>query len=132
MADMTTAVCWELGSSNGNMTGLRVLLAGKFVATQELSTENERPRWKFFEYATETGATDAALAITTQFEREWAGDLIIEPGKIALHPSEAEAMANGGPISPSLRARIFTSLSRRDPRLSTVVGIPAGGAGHGE
>lgn len=127
MTEMTKAVCWELASANANMNGMRVLLAGQHVGTQTLTADNQRPRWKFLFYSTAGEASQAAIAATETFEREWSATLVIPPGEIALHPSEVQAMQTGNPISPSLRARIFTSLSRRDPRLSTVA-APGGGS----
>jgi len=112
------AVCWELGTSSSTMLGMRVLLAGQFVGTQELSPDNARPRWKFNNYGTATAASEAAVGITERFERDWVGTLIVPPGEIILLPSETIAMADNRPISPSLRARIFTSLQRRDPRVA--------------
>ena len=114
--DMSKAVCWELATANTSMLGMRVLLAGHFVGTQELSSDNARPRWKFFQFESATLASEAAVRVTEQFENEWRGFLIVPPGEVALHPSELLSMAHGNPISPSLRARIFTSLQRRDPR----------------
>lgn len=114
--EMGKAVCWELATKSTGITGMRVLLAGQYVGTQELSTDNARPRWRFTDYATEAGATEAAVAITERFEKDWHATLLVQPGEIALHPSEYAAMASSRPISPALRARIFTSLSRRDPR----------------
>jgi hypothetical protein len=110
------AVCWELQSSSDSIHGLRVLLVGTFVGTQLLSSENERPRWSFREYATVTGAGEAAVEFTQNFERDHGGRLVIPPGEILVHPSEVANLHSHGPIPPSLRARVFTSLQRRDPR----------------
>ena len=122
---MSKAVCWELTTnSTAEMLGMRVLLAGKFVGTQELSTDNARPRWKFSDHGTAAAASEAAVHMTERFERDWNATLIVPPGEIVLHPSEEMAMAHGKPISPALRARIFTSLQRRDPR---VPGLPMAG-----
>jgi hypothetical protein len=115
--EMGKAVCWELASTNHSILGLRVLLASTFVGTQMLSTDNERPRWSFTQFTTASAAAEAAVQQTEQFERDWSATLIVPPGEIALHPSEVSAMSQGKPISPSLRARIFTSLQRRDPRV---------------
>lgn len=125
MSDMKKAVCWELATTNSDMLGMRVLLAGQFVGTQELSTDNARPRWKFNTFTSAADASEAAVRTTENFEREWNATLVVPPGEIALHPSEELAMVHGNPISPALRARIFTSLQRRDPRVAGVV--PAGG-----
>ena len=129
MSDMKKAVCWELMTSTTNMLGMRVLLAGQFVGTQELSTDNARPRWKFATFASATAAQEAAVMLTERFEKDWRATLIVPPGEIVLHPSEEIAMMHGNPISPALRARIFTSLQRRDPR---VAGLPVAGPVGGE
>ena len=120
MTEMTKAVCWELASRHATMLGMRVLLAGEFVGYQELSADNQRPRWKFAGYHNSTEASEAAVRLTEQFEQEWNAILIIPPGEVILHPSEMLAMRHAAPISPSLRARIFTSLQRRDPREGVV------------
>jgi hypothetical protein len=117
MTTMSKAVCWELATNNGAVTGMRVLLAGRFVGTQMLVSDNARPRWSFTPYGTATEAAEAAVKATQHFESEWQGTLVIPPGEIILHPSEADAMTAGRPIQPALRARVFTSLMRRDPRV---------------
>jgi len=123
MTDMQKAVCWELGTSSEAVTGMRVLLAGHFVGQQMLTAANQRPRWAFTSFSDAEAAASAAVAVTETFEKEWHGTLIVPPGEIALHPSEFDAMGTQRPISPALRARIFTSLQRRDPRVN-------GGAAH--
>lgn len=127
MSDMKKAVCWELSTNSSLMLGMRVLLAGQFVGTQELSTDNARPRWKFTAHGTNAAASEAAIRMTEAFERDWNGTLIVPPGEIVLHPSEEMAMMHGNPISPALRARIFTSLQRRDPRVPGLV-VAGGGS----
>lgn len=116
--EMTKAVCWELATPSTGILGLRILLAGRFVGTQELSTDNARPRWRFSDYGTPVAASEAAVTLTEKFEREHAALLVVPPGEVILHPSEMLAMADHKPISPSLRARIFTSLQRRDSRVT--------------
>jgi hypothetical protein len=120
----TKAVCWELGTTNNTKLGLRILLAGQYVGTQELSADNARPRWKFQTYYSAHAATAAAVTATERFESEQHGTLVVPPGEIILHPSEVAAMGSGRPISPALRARIFTSLQRRDPRVGGVLVAP--------
>ena len=125
-SEMSKALCWELASNNSAITGMRLLVAGTFVGVQTLSEDNARPRWKFVDCRTATEAAQHAVAQTTAFETDWGGTMVVDPGEIALHPSEVAAMAAGRPISPSLRARIFTSLQRRDPRIA-VNAAPGGG-----
>jgi len=131
MSEMKKAVCWELETTSTMMLGMRVLLAGPYVGTQELSSDNARPRWKFTAHGSPAAASEAAVRMTEAFERDWKGTLIVPPGEIVLHPSEEMAMAHGNPISPALRARIFTSLQRRDPRVAgmpTTIGGESGAA----
>lgn len=110
------AVCWELQSNTEAVQGMRVLLVGAFVGTQQITTENARPRWSFYQYATAQAAAEAAVTATQNFERDFSGTLAVPPGEIMVHPAEVAGITSGGPIPPSLRARVFTSLQRRDPR----------------
>lgn len=110
------AVCWELQASTEAVQGLRVLLVGAFVGTQQITTENARPRWTFRQYGNVQEASEAAVAFTQAFERDYRGTLAVPPGEIMVHASEVAGLYSGGPIPPSLRARVFTSLQRRDPR----------------
>ena len=121
MTTTTKAVCWELATITTDILGMRVLLAGHHVGIQELSSDNQRPRWKFSTYSTAAEASEAAVRVTEQFERERHASLIVPPGEVILLPSEMLAMADHRPISPSLRARVFTSLQRRDPRVGGVI-----------
>jgi len=125
MDTMSKAVCWELAAPSTSMLGMRVLLAGQYVGTQELSSDNARPRWRFQDHGSVARATEAAVGVTERFENDWHATLIIQPGEIILHPSELAAMASGKPISPALRARIFTSLQRRDPRPVLPTAVPS-------
>lgn len=118
---MTTqkAVCWELESPSAAIHGIRVILAGNFVGVQQLVGTNERPRWAFTAYDTATAATEAAVQVTQTYENN-GGKLAIAPGEVMVHPAELRALRNNGPIPPSLRARVFTSLLRRDPRVGSL------------
>lgn len=119
--EMSKAVCWELATPTRDTIGLRVMLAGPFVGTQELSSNNARPRWQIKQFATAALASEEAVRATETFENDYHATLVIQPAEILLHPSEVASMYAGRPISPSLRARIFTSLTRRDPRAIMVM-----------
>lgn len=110
---MQRAICWELSNAhNQTVAGLRIFVADRYVGTQDLSGANQRPIWNIEPLPNGASAAQRALAINdTEVER--GAKLLVEPGEIMLHEDEIAALGLGGTIPVALRARIFTSLSRR-------------------
>lgn len=117
MSENHKAVCWELTTQHSAVNGLRIVLAGEFVGQQTMTSENQRPRWSFAQYGSVAEAADASVRITQAFESDWTATLIVPPGEVMMHPSEFDVIRAGKAIAPSMRARIYTSLMRRDPRV---------------
>lgn len=118
MSENHKAVCWELATNHSAINGMRVVLAGEFVGSQTMTPENQRPRWSFVQHGTIAEAAEAAVRITQAFENDWSATLVVPPGEVMMHPSEFDVIRAGKAIPPSLRARVYTSLMRRDPRLN--------------
>ena len=120
------ALCWQLSTDGrGGIIGHRIAVASRYVLMQEMPVGNERPRWHIEGCIDERVATERAISVTKYLEDTMGAKLIVEPTEVILHDAEVLALRDQGPIPPSLRARVFTSLQRKrqgadGPRSETI------------
>ena len=111
---MDKAICWELsvGSNCAPASGYRFAVVGPYLLAQPLLRTNQRPVWTVTVLGDPQQAAERALLWTEYLEKEYGAALVVQPGEIIVHEAEKEVLAQGR-IQPALRARIFTSCSRR-------------------
>jgi hypothetical protein len=112
-AEVLRAVCWEMRTrAPGPVEGFRAAVVDRYVLTQLLQEGSGRPRWTVEDCGSDDVAAARAVAATRYVEEEFGGVLVAEPASVSVHPSELRELAAGTRIPPSLRARMFTRLSR--------------------